>query len=136
MKKTGGEILNDVYALVGASPLATAVNGGVYKNERPAGSQLEDIVISFTDGSDGQFQEGVVSLRVYVPDIDDGSGNTVQNSARTDAIEAAINSVLPSFTSAEYYFTLDKMIRTNREEGTAARYVVADLRFKKSTLIY
>lgn len=133
MKKTGGQVLNDVFALIRESGLADFVSGSLYKNSRPLDSQLEDIVVSFKVGLDGQFQEGALTINIYVPDIDNGSGVKVMDSGRCTAIEAKANEVIPQYVSSEYLFSLGNMIQTYREEEIGQHFVSVDLRFKRTT---
>lgn len=87
--KTDKEIQGDFLDLVSHSPLATAVNGGIYRSNgtdsyRPRDSKLEDIEVIFTKGFTEQVQKGVITILVYVPDIDPyGNGVWVEDGART-----------------------------------------------------
>lgn len=133
MKKTGGQVINDVFALLKESGLADFVSGSLYKNSRPLNSQLEDIVVSFKTGLDGQFQDGAVTVNIWVPNIDNGSGQKVINSARCTAIEAKANEVIPQYTSSEYLFSLGNMIQTFEEPEINQHFVNIDLRFRRTT---
>lgn len=131
MKKTGGQVLDDVYRLLKESGITGFVSGSLYKNSRPFDSQLEDIVVSFKTGLDGQFQDGAVTINIYVPDIDNGSGCKVINSARCTEIEVMANEAIKPFTSSEYLFSLGNMIQTFEEPEIKQHFVSVDLRFKR-----
>ena len=87
--KTGSEIESDFYKAVKDTELAKEVNGDVYRSDfRPRDSQKEDIVVRFTAVTSGQLQDGVVTLLVFVPDIDaNGEGNKKRNSSRIETLE-------------------------------------------------
>lgn len=91
MKKTGHDIEDEVYNLLLGSSLELAVTGKVYKNGyRPRDSYLEDIVVTFTQSTAAQVQDGIVTVNIYVPDIDPYADSTwVEDGARTAALERA-----------------------------------------------
>lgn len=135
MKKTGGQVLDDVFKLLKESGLADFVSGELYKNSRPLNSQLEDIVVSFKTGLDGEIQEGAVTVNIWIPDIDNGSGEKIMNSARCTEIEAKANDAIPHGVSPdhEYRFSLGNMIRTFKEPEIEQHFVNVDLRFELTT---
>lgn len=133
MKKTGGQVLNDVFKLLQESGLADFVSGSLYKNSRPFNSQLEDIVVSFKTGLDGQFQDGALTVNIYVPDIDNGSGVKVMDSGRCTEIEVKACEIIKPFTSSEYLFSLGSIIQTFEEPDIGQHFVSIDLRFKHRT---
>ena len=87
--KTDKEIQGDFLAMVKASPLAEAVNGSVYRasaasSNRPRDSKNEDIEVILPKGFTEQVQKGVITILVYVPDIDPyDNGVLVEDGART-----------------------------------------------------
>ena len=87
--KTSGEIETDFFNAVQSTELAKEINGGVYRADfRPRDSKKEDIIVRFTAVTAGQEQEGVVTVLVFVPDIDlRGKGGKVRNSARLTKLE-------------------------------------------------
>jgi len=91
MMKTGHDIQGEIYDLLRGSSLDQAVSGKVYKaGYRPRDSRDEDIVVTFTQSTAGQVQDGIVTVNIYVPDIDPyGNGVWVEDGARTSAIERA-----------------------------------------------
>lgn len=133
MRKTGGQVLNDIYRMIRDSELPAFVSGSLCKNVRPMNSELEDIVISFKAGLDGQIQDGAVTINIYVPDINDGSGCTVINSARCTQIEAKANEVFKPSVYSDYRFSLGNMIQTFAEPEIGQHFVNVDLRFKLTT---
>lgn len=88
---TGHDIQDAIYNLLKGSSLENAVSGGVYKDGyRPRDSRLEDIVVIFTQSTAAQVQDGIVTVNIFVPDVDPyNNGVLVEDGARTSAIERA-----------------------------------------------
>ena len=89
MAKTGKQVQGDVYQLLKDSTLYTMISGDVYRNGyRPRDSRLEDAVVIFTAGLPNQIQTGVVTVNIFVPDIDPyDNGVFVEDGQRTEALE-------------------------------------------------
>lgn len=69
--KSDSEIKDIFYRVIKGSALeksVTANGGGLYKTIRPPDSKTEDIIISVLDGLNGQFQDVIVNVNIYVPD--------------------------------------------------------------------
>ena len=90
MAKTGKQIQGDIYRFLKNSTLAEQISGEVYRSGiRPRDSQQEDAVVTFTAGLPDQIQTGVVTINIYVPDIDfDDNGTWVEDGARTEEMES------------------------------------------------
>lgn len=87
--KTGSEVESDFYKAVLETELAKEINGAVYRSDfRPRNSKKEDVVVRLTAVTSGQLQYGVVTLLVFVPDVDaTGQGHKKRNSARICKLE-------------------------------------------------
>ena len=142
MMKSASQVLNDLYKVVQSSLLATSVKGNVYKEgTRPLNSLTEDIVINFVSGTASQIQTGIVNINVFVPDIDNGSGNMVCNVSRcrdiegiaTAWIETMLDDELYSLNLESYRFALDEMMRTMRYEDNKQHLVNIRLKFDYTT---
>ena len=90
--KTEKQIERDFYSLISQSSLGAAIRGTIYRSEmRPRDAESEDIIIKFLSGLDGQIQQGVVILNVYVPDITMRSdGRKVEDKQRVAELEELI----------------------------------------------
>ena len=131
MSKVGGEIEYDIMRLVRASALRDAVNGDIYlQGARPIGSNKEDIVISFMDGLDAQIQTGIVTINIYVPDIDNGTGVLVKNTSRCRELERIAYNSVKQFKSYGYYFSLGWLITSFPEPDIHQHFVNVRIRFK------
>ena len=133
--KTGSQIQDDVYQLIRNSDLASSVNGNVYKDGyRPRDSEKEDIVVIFTTGLADEIQTGVVTINIYVPDVDPyANGVFVKDGLRCSILEEAADSWLNSIQS-DYYFTLNNTIHTTADEDINQHFVVVKLNYKLLTI--
>lgn len=137
--KTAEAVISDVYGLLAGSSLASAVGGDIFRDgERPADRSAEDIVIIFTTADAGQVQEGVVTLNIYIPDIDPfGDGTLVKDGARAEVIEQAAQTWADSLNGSSqdiYRFRLARAIHTQRDVETRQHFVVVSLGFKHLTI--
>ena len=100
---------------------------------RPRDSRLEDAIVIFTAGLSNQVQTGVVTINVYVPDIDPyGNGVLVEDVERTEQIEKSAQAWVDSLTTAVscYKFTLQQTIYTETDESISQHFVVVRLQFE------
>lgn len=134
MAKTGKQIQGDIYRLLCGSNLAAQLSGAVYRNGyRPRDSRKEDVIVSFTAGMADQIQTGVVTVNIYVPDIDPwGNGTWVEDGERTELIEAMsqewFNDVSDSVT--DYSFSLQQPIYTEAEPEIRQHFVVLRIKYR------
>lgn len=133
--KTGKEIQSDIIALLKDSSLAAQVSGDVYRNGyRPRNSGLEDIVVTFVTGLVGEIQEGVVSVNVFVKDIEMNAGNgvLVENGARTAELERLAQDWVDSLTAgvSGYKFTLSNSIHTSIDSIAGEHFVAIRLGYR------
>ena len=103
-KKTTSDAINDVIDLIKASELLSVVNGSIYKSQnRPIGSENEDIVVNCIASTHAQFQEFSVNVNIFVPRIEgDGENVHLQDTARIAEISAALNAFAEGAVSDEY----------------------------------
>lgn len=138
MRKTAGSVIDDLYTLIKGSNIPSLIQGSVYKVKRPTGSNEEDLIIMFRSGLDNRIldhntQSGALSINIYVPFIDNGTGIKIPNLSRITDIEMAIEPIFRSFTSGEYLFTIGNMIQSFDEETIEQSFIYVDLRFTKQT---
>lgn len=124
MKKTANEIEADIYQLVKGSYIATAINGGVYRDElRPVNSQKEDAVISFMTGAFDTFrQEGKVNINIYIPDKE-SAGIKRKDVKRCREIERICQEFANNIALERYRFQLGRMIQTFKEPDINQHFV-------------
>lgn len=131
MIKTGKQVQSDILTLIKNTTLSSMVTGGVYRNGyRPRDSKLEDIVVTFTTGLAEQIQTGVVTVNIYVPDIDPyTNGVLVENGSRTNALEIAAQAWVETLTPklSCYKFRLQQTISTDYDPDIHQHFVTVKL---------
>lgn len=132
--KTSKQIQGDIYNLLKASTLSTLISGDVYRQGyRPRDSKLEDAIVIFTAGFAEQIQTGVVTINIFVPDIDPYSnGVCVENGARTAEVEQLAQQWVDSLSCAvsNYKFRLQSTITTDEEPDINQHFVVISLAYE------
>ena len=130
--KTSRQVQGDIYRLLRGSDLAKSINGDVYRQGmRPRDSRSEDAVVVFTTGTSGQVQDGVVTVNIYVPDIDPlDDGSLVEDTRRTEELEAAAAEWAEGLRAPGYLFRLDGAVHTAAEPFIAQHFVVVRIRWR------
>ena len=101
-------IKDDVYAFIKKSPLAAAVTGKVRKQGvRPKGSDLEDVVISVVANENGQIQEAVVNVNIYVKDDIKSDGQNQEATIRLRELCKIASDTLEVGRGEDFRFTLE-----------------------------
>lgn len=132
--KTASQIQGDIYNLLRADvALCSMISGNVYREGyRPRDSRQEDIIVIFTTGEVGEIERGVITINIYVPDIDPYSnGVFVQDGKRTAEIEQAAAQWVQNLTAdrTNYKFRLQQTIYTESEPDIHQHFVVISLRY-------
>ncbi|MBR4499785.1 MAG: hypothetical protein IKP11_04525 [Paludibacteraceae bacterium] len=131
--KTEKQIERDFYSLISQSSLGAAIRGTIYRSEmRPRDAESEDIIIKFLSGLDGQIQQGVVILNVYVPDITMRSdGRKVEDKQRVAELEELIVDFIENNGSTEYLIESDLTPTSMLNEELEQHLIYARLRFQR-----
>lgn len=134
MAKTAKQVQGDVYQLLKDSTLYSMISGEVYrKGYRPRDSRLEDAIVIFTAGLPDQVQTGVVTVNIYVPDIDPyANGVLVENGMRTAQLELLAQQWVESLTAevSNYRFRLQQTIYTEEEVEIHQHFIVVKLLYE------
>lgn len=137
MARTAHQIQGDIKRLIESSDLARSVSGKVYRgdgegSERPRNSNLEDIVVIFTTGVPDQIHEGVVTVNVFVPDIDAyGKGDLIENGRRCEQLEVEASRWYGKLKGvSDYLFSLEDTIHTSYAPELQQHFVVVSLRYR------
>lgn len=132
--RTAKQIQGDVYTFLKDSSLYSMISGDVYRNGfRPRDSDKEDAVVIFTAGLPDQIQTGVVTVNIYVPDIDPFSnGVLVEDGSRTAEIESLAAQWADSLKAglSNYRFRLQQAIYTEEDAEIKQHFVVVKLRYE------
>lgn len=131
MAKTGKQIQGDILRLLRGSALYAQISGEAYRNGyRPRDSQKEDAIVTFTAGLPDQIQTGVVTVNIFVPDIDpEDNGTWVEDGQRTEELERLAQEWADSLTAEVscYKFRLQQTIYTEAEPSINQHFVVVRL---------
>ncbi len=135
MTKTSKQVQSDIIALLENSALKASVSGNVYRGTpdssyRPRDSKQEDIVVIFTTGYPYEVQTGVVTVHIYVPDIDPyNDGILVEDGRRTEEVEQLASQWVESLTCdrSNYKFKLRQTIHTQARPDIHQHFVVVRL---------
>lgn len=101
-------IKDDVYTFIKKSPLASAVTGKVCKQGiRPKGSDKEDVVISVIANQNGQIQEAVVNVNIYVKDDIKADGQNQEATIRLRELCEIASDTLEVGRGEDFRFTLE-----------------------------
>lgn len=134
MTKTSKQVQGDIYRLLRDSDMFPRLSGEVYRQGmRPRDSRLEDAVVIFTSGlSDDDIETGVVTVNIFVPDIDPYSnGVFVEDGVRTEQVERMAQGWVDSLTCDKscYKFRLQQTIYTEEEADIRQHFVVVKLAY-------
>ncbi len=131
---TAKQVQNDIYQMLRTSTLSSMISGAVYKaGYRPRDSRLEDAIVIFTAGLTAEVETGVVTINLYVPDIDAfDNGVLVEDGARTTELENAAAEWVETLTAekSNYKFSLNKTIYTEADTDIKQHFVVIVLEYK------
>ena len=134
MAKTSKQVQGDVYRLLRDSTLYSMISGEVYRGgQRPRDSRNEDAVVIFTAGLPTEIETGVVTVNIFVPDIDPfDNGVLVEDSQRTEELEILAQNWVDSLTAevSNYKFELQQTIMTDADEETHQHFVVIRLYYR------
>lgn len=100
---------------------------------RPRDSKLEDAVVIFTGGFANEIQSGVVTVNIYVPDIDPREdGVLTEDGERTEELERAADDWVKTLTASRgcYHFRLGQTITTEYEPEIQQHFVVVKLYYR------
>lgn len=112
------------------------ISGTFYPSDcRPADSVVEDAVLTVSNVTAEQIQEGRARINIYVPDIDNGSGRPVPDKRRLDALSALDELIVETLNNADtdYEFDLFKATETLNAEEIKQHFVNINIEFKYIT---
>ena len=116
------------------SSFSSMISGEVYRQGyRPRDSRNEDAVVIFTTGLTDEIQTGVVTVNIFVPDIDPyNNGIWVEDGKRTEEVERLAQEWIDSLTADKscYKFELQQTIYTEEEAEINQHFVVIKLKYE------
>ena len=105
--KSDVEVRQDIFAIVNASEIKSAITGQVRYIPRKAGSKLEDCIISVLDSDAAQIQDCIVNVDIYVPNIP-SDGESVENINRTGPLAKICETVFKDIYGDGFRVYLEK----------------------------
>lgn len=131
MIKSELQIEQDVYDMLKVE-LKSMITGNVYKHGcRPVDANTEDAVISVSDASSEQIQQGNIQINIYVPDIGDAPDKTrlTELSEKHEYLCDLMNIL----ATDEYNFDPGRSARVYEEPDIHQHFVNLEIEFERIT---
>lgn len=112
------------------------ISGSFYPSDcRPADSKVEDAVLTVSQATAEQIQEGRARINIFVPDIDNGTGRPVPDKDRLIALSELDEQIIDVLNEADtdYEFDLSKGTETINAEAIKQHFVNITIEFKYIT---
>lgn len=106
--KSDAEIKSIFYSLLRGSELSATISGQIYKTPRPKNSDKEDITIMILDGRNGQFQDAVVNVNIYIPDSQNGLDSFSPDELRIRELSDLSIKLLDGQVTGKYRMSIEK----------------------------
>jgi hypothetical protein len=116
--------------------IESLVSGGFYPRDcRPLDSHSEDAVLTVSNSTADQIQEGRARLNIFVPDLDNGSGRRVPNITRLEELSAKDAVVIEKLNKIEsdYEFSLFQATDIIAVPDVDEHFVNINIQFKRVT---
>ena len=84
-----------IYNLLYTGNAKSFISGSIYKDSKPNGSILEDIVINGVSADNELLQDGVFNVNCYVPFVEVSIGNTIQKMPNNKRLREIFESIHP-----------------------------------------
>lgn len=138
MFKTQQDIEDDFYNALKNSALVNAVNGKLYKKDlRPINSKQEDITLIVTTIDSAQWQQGVITLLIYVNGIDLYQSQLVPDKKRIKELSTLTLSILDELKAnmANYDgFNFFQAVTNDFDVETEQWFISAKIGFRYLTI--
>lgn len=116
--------------------LGQTIKGTFYTSEtRPLEATTEDAVLTVSNATADQIQEGRARLNIYVPDINIGGESLVPDKARLMELEGITELVVEKLNEADtaYTFDLFQATATVAVPGKSEHFVNIGIHFRLAT---
>jgi hypothetical protein len=135
-KKSALSIEDDIYNTL-VDVLPGIIKGALYKKgTRPLDSSSEDAVIAISGGDSEQIQTIRAHINIYVPDINNGTGNLVEDKTRLKELADHDETIVEALNNAlfeEYSFRLYKLTDSFAEPDMKQHFVNVNLEIERIT---
>ena len=112
------------------------ISGSFYPSDcRPADSKVEDAVLTVSQATAEQIQEGRARINIFVPDIDNGKGRPVPNKERLGVLSALDELIIDTLNNSDtdYCFDLSQATGTVNADDIKQHFVNIEIEFKLIT---
>lgn len=112
------------------------ISGKFYPSDcRLADSEVEDAVLTVSNATAEQIQDGIARINIYVPDLDNGSGRPVPDKDRLIALSELDEQIIDVLNEADtdYEFDLAKGTETINAEAIKQHFVNITIEFNHVT---
>lgn len=112
------------------------ISGGFYPRDcRPLDSHVEDAVLTVSNSTADQIQEGRARLNIFVPDLDNGIGRRVPDITRLEELSALDEAVIAALNNldSDYQFSLFQATDTIAVPDVDEHFVNINIQFKRVT---
>lgn len=112
------------------------ISGSFYPSDcRPADSKVEDAVLTVSQATAEQIQEGRARINIFVPDIDNGTGRPVPNKERLGVLSALDEIIIDTLNNSDtdYCFDLSQATGTINADDIKQHFVNIEIEFKLIT---
>lgn len=134
-KKGTTKIELEMYAAL-EELMGSTIQGTFYPSDlRPLDASTEDAVLTVSNATATQIQEGRARLNIYVPDIDNGGATLVPDKARLMELEELTDKVVETLNEADttYIFDLFQATATIAVPGKSEHFLNIGIHFKLAT---
>ena len=112
------------------------ISGKFYPSDcRPADSEVEDAVLTVSNATAEQIQDGIARINIYVPNLDNGSGRPVPDKDRLIALSELDEQIIDVLNESDtdYEFDLAKGTETINAEAIKQHFVNITIEFNHVT---
>lgn len=112
------------------------ISGKFYPSDcRPADSAVEDAVLTVSNATAEQIQDGIARINIFVPDLDNGSGRPVPDKDRLITLSELDEQIIDVLNEADtdYEFDLAKGTETINAEAIKQHFVNITIEFNHVT---
>ncbi len=116
--------------------MGNTIKGTFYPSEvRPLEATTEDAVLTVSNATADQIQEGEARLNIYVPDSNNGGESLVPDKERLAELEAIADTVVKKLNEADtaYTFNLFQAAATVAVPGKSEHFVNIVIHFRLAT---
>jgi len=126
--RTGLDQTTILYKAINASPLKPAINGDIYRDERPSNSNKQDIVVNAItlEGSESVIQRGVGNVNIHLPNL----ANGLPDHTKFKALSDIAVTTLKDYVNGDYNFWIDAAPQLVKDLSSGKYYLNIRIKFK------